>query len=219
LERSQESLDSLRDSIRGDLKIEGLFPAEESGLIFLGSPGVGKTTTVSKVAHLLTSKKRPVNLISLDADRIGSVASMKELSKQIRCPLRVVGRISDLPKILYKEMRRGPMLIDTPGTEVNNILEDIKDIFPSGFPVRKCFLIDSSMNASSALKAWQNCKADMIDSIGFTKLDMASHYGDLYNISMLVNRPLSFITTGPSVPDDIRIPTTEFLAGLITGGN
>ncbi len=218
LERSQETLDSLKNSIKGDLKIQGLLPAEESGLIFLGPPGVGKTTTVSKIAHLFASKRRPVNLISLDSERIGSIANMKELSKQLRCSLRVVKRVSDLPKIIYREMGRGPMLIDTPGTEFNNILEDIKDIFPSGFPVKKCFLMDSSMNVSSALKAWQNCKVDMIDSIGFTKLDMATHYGGLYNISMLTSRPLSFITTGPSVPDDIRVPTPEFLAGLIIGG-
>src|SRR5208337_1429947 len=145
LERSKETLDSLKNSIKSDLKIQGLLPAEESGLIFLGPPGVGKTTTVSKVAHMLASKRRPVNLISLDADRIGAIANMKELSQQLRCPFRVVKRISDLPKILYKEMGRGPMLIDTPGTQYNNILEDIKDIFPSGFPVKKCFLMDSSM--------------------------------------------------------------------------
>ncbi|MGD0283771.1 MAG: AAA family ATPase [Dissulfurispiraceae bacterium] len=218
LERSTETLDSLKNSIKGDLKIQGLLPAEESGLIFLGPPGVGKTTTVSKVAHMFASKRKAVNLISLDADRIGAVASMKELSQQLKCPFRVVRRVSDLPKILYKEMRRGPMLIDTPGTEINNVLEDIKDIFPSGFPVKKCFLIDSAMNVSSALKTWQNCKMDMIDSIGFTKLDMATHYGSLYNISMLTSRPLSFITTGPGVPDDIRVPTQDFLAGLIIGG-
>src|SRR5271157_1237209 len=218
LERSKETLDSLKNSIKGDIKIQGLLPAEESGLIFLGPPGVGKTTTVCKVAHLFASKRKPVNLISLDADRIGSVANMKELSQQLRCPLKVVRRISDLPKILYKEMKRGPLLIDTPGAEFHNILEDIKDIFPSGFPVKKCFLIDSSMSVPSAIKAWQKCNIDMIDSIGFTKLDMATHYGGLYNISMLTSRPLSFITTGPGVPDDIRVPTLDFLAGLIIGG-
>jgi len=218
LERSEETLDSLKHSIKGDLKIQGLLPAEESGLIFLGPPGVGKTTTISKVAHMFASKRRPLNLISLDADRIGAIASMKELSQRLKCPLRVVRKVSDLPKILYREMTRGPMLIDTPGAKFNNVLEDIKDIFPSGFPIKKCFLIDSSMNVSSALKSWKSCNTDMIDSIGFTKLDMATHYGSIYNISMLTSRPLSFITTGPGVPDDIRVPTGDFLAGLIIGG-
>lgn len=208
----------MKNSIKGDIKIQGLLPAEESGLIFLGPPGVGKTTTVCKVAHLFASRRMPVNLISLDADRIGSVANMKALSQQLRCPLKMARRISDLPKMVYKEMKKGPLLIDTPGTEFHNILGDIKDIFPSGFPVKKCFLVDSSMSVSSALKAWKKCDSDMIDSIGFTKLDMATQYGGLYNISMLTSRPLSFITTGPGVPDDIRVPTSDFLAGLIIGG-
>jgi flagellar biosynthesis protein FlhF len=218
LERSQETLDSLKNSIKRDVKIQGLLPAEEGGLIFLGPPGVGKTTTMSKVAHLISSKRKVLNLISLDADRIGPVANVRELSQKLRCPLKVVRRITDLPRILYKEMKKGPLLIDTPGSEFKNILDDIKDIFPSGFPVKKCFLIDSSMSTPSAMKAWQSCDIGMIDSIGFTKLDMATQYGAIYNISMLTGRPLSFITTGPGVPGDIKVPTLDFLAGLIIGG-
>ena len=218
LERSQESIDSLKGVIKKDLKIQGLLPAEEKGAIFIGPPGVGKTTTISKVAHMFASKRKYVNLISLDADRIGSIASMKELSKQLRCPLRVVRKISDLPKIVYREIQKGPLLIDTPGYECNGILEDIKDIFTTGFPLKKYFLIDASMSIQAALKAWQSCNTDMIDSIGFTKLDMATQYGSLYNISLMTSRPLSFITTGPGVPDDRRIPTSDFLAGLIIGG-
>ncbi len=218
LERAQESLDSLKGVIKSDLRIQGMLPAEESGLIFLGPPGVGKTTTMSKVAHLLSSNKKHVNLISLDDNRIGSIAYMKDLSKQLKCSLKVISKVSDLPKIVYKEMGRGPILIDTPGYEYKEILEDIRDIFPSGFPVKKCFLMDASMDTHAALKAWQSCNADMIDSIGFTKLDMASQYGSLYNLSLLTSRPLSFVATGPDVPDDIRIPTPEFLAGLIVGG-
>lgn len=218
LERAQDSLDSLKGVIKNDLKIQGMLPAEESGLIFLGPPGVGKTTTMSKVAHLLASKKKLVSLISLDDNRIGSMAYMKELSKQIKCPLRVIRNVSDLPKIVYREMGRCPVLIDTPGYEYKEILEDIREIFPSGFPMKKCFLMDATMDTQAALKAWQRCNPDMIDSIGFTKLDMAIQYGSLYNLSLLTSRPLSFVATGPNVPDDIRIPTPEFLAGLIVGG-
>lgn len=217
LERSQESLDSLKNVIKKDLKIQGLLPIDDSGLIFLGPPGVGKTTTMSKVAYLLASKRRHVHLISLDNSRIGSVAYMKELSKQLRCSLRVVKKVSDLPKIVYKDMARGPILIDTPGYEYKEILQDIKDIFPTGFPVKKCFLVDATMDTHAALKAWQNCNCDS-DSIGFTKLDMATQYGTLYNLLLLTGRPLSFLATGPDIPDDIRIPTSEFLSGLIIGG-
>lgn len=218
LERAQQTLDSLKSVIKQDVRIQGLSPMEEKGLIFLGPPGVGKTTSISKMAHLFAAKKKQVNLITLDSDRIGSVAHMKDLSRQIRCPLKVVRNISELPKIMYKEMQKGPILIDTPGSEYKEILEDIQEIFTSGFPVKKCFLLDSSMSMQSALKSWQGCNTDMIDSIGFTKLDMATQYGSLYNLSLLTSRPLSFVTTGPGVPDDIRVPSSEFLAGLIIGG-
>ncbi|MCL4456258.1 MAG: AAA family ATPase [Nitrospirae bacterium] len=218
LERSSDSLDSLKNALKRDLKIQGPMNADDNGLIFLGPPGVGKTTTMSKVAHALAAEKKHVNLISLDDNRIGSIAYMKDLSRQLRCPLKVIRKVSDLPKIVYREMGRGPILIDTPGYEYKGILEDIKDIFPSGFPVKRCFLMDATMDTQAAVKAWQGCNIDMIDSIGFTKLDMATQYGNLYNLSLLTGRPLSFIATGPDVPDDIRVPTPEFLAGLIIGG-
>jgi flagellar biosynthesis protein FlhF len=167
---------------------------------------------------MFTAKRKQVNLISLDANRIGAVASMKELSQQLRCPLKVIRKVSDLPKVIYKEMQRGPLLIDTPGYQYSGMLSNIKEIFSTGFPLKKCFLIDASMSASSAIKSWQSCHSDTIDSIGFTKVDMATQYGSLYNLSLLTSRPLSFITTGPGVPDDIRVPSSDFLAGLIIGG-
>lgn len=218
LERSQDSLDSLKNVIKQDVKIQGLLPAEERGIIFFGPPGVGKTTSISKIAHMFAAKRKQVSLISLDANRIGAVASMKELSQQLRCPLKVIRKISDLPKVIYKELQRGPLLIDTPGYQYSGMLNNIKEIFSTGFPLKKCFLIDASMSASSAIKSWQSCRSDTIDSIGFTKVDMATQYGSLYNLSLLTSRPLSFITTGPGVPDDIRVPSSDFLAGLIIGG-
>ncbi|MCL0062103.1 hypothetical protein M1N62_03990 [Thermodesulfovibrionales bacterium] len=218
LERSQESIDSLRSVIKQDIKTQNLLSAEGNGLIFLGPSGVGKTTTMSKIAHLMTSKKNYATLMSLDEGRVGSIAHMKELSKQLRCQLKVIKRVSELPKIIYKEIGRGPILIDTPGYEYKEILEDIREIFPSRFPLKRCFLMDASMNMQSSLKAWQHCNNDMIDYIGFTKIDMAAQYGNIYNLSLLTSLPLSLITTGTDVPGDIEIPTPEFLANLITGG-
>lgn len=218
LERSLDSLDSLKGVIKDDVKIKGLMPGDERGLMFFGPPGVGKTTTISKVAHMYAARKKPATIVSLDAYRIGAVASLKELSLQLRFPLKVVKKVSELPKVVYKEMQRGPLLIDTPGYEYSAMLKEVKDLFAAGFPLKKCFLLDASMSTPSAIKAWQSCHTDMIDSIGFTKVDMATQYGGLYNLSLLTSRPLSFITTGPAVPDDIRVPSSDFMAGLIIGG-
>lgn len=218
LERAKESIDSLKEVIGNDLKIEGLKQAEERGLVFLGPSGVGKTTTMAKVAQMLADKDKKVSLISLDEDRIGSIAEMKILSGRLKCPLKTIKKMSDLPKVVYKDIHRGPILIDTPGHSFKETLNDIKEIFPSGFPLKKCFLMDASINTDAALKAWKSCDSGSIDSIGFTKLDLATQYGGLYNLSLLTGRPLSLLTTGPDVPDAIRVPSAQFLAGLVIGG-
>lgn len=218
IDRSGETVGSLLSSIKQEVKVRKLVPTDEMGFMFFGSPGIGKTTTMSKVAHMLSTPRRPVTLISLDSQRISSVAYMKELSRQLKCDVRLVKNAGELPKIIYKESERGPILIDTPGNDCEQVLRQTKEVFSSGFPLKKCFLMDASMDMPASLKSWQQAAPYAIDTIGFTKLDLATQYGNLCNLSMLTGQPLSFLTDGPDVPDDIKIPTPDYIAGLIAGG-
>ncbi len=143
---------------------------------------------------------------------------MKELSQELRCDLKVTKRVSDLPRMVYRDIERGPVLVDTPGYNYRELLRDIEDVFSSGFPLTRCLLMDAAMNAQAAERIWQNINAGLIDTIGFTKLDIAAQYGSLYNLALLSSRPVSFVTNGPSVPDDIRMPSPDFVASLIAGG-
>lgn len=218
VERSRESIDSLKKVISQDMKIQGMSPIEERGIIFIGPPGVGKTTTLSKIAHMIQSKKRTVSIITLDDNRISTLAHFKEMSRLLKCPVKSIKKISDLPKILYKEIGKTSILIDTPGYESKEILGGLDEIFPSGFPLKKCFVIDTSINETTSLKLWEDCNKYGLDSIGFTKLDLATQFGNLYNLAIITGRPVSFMTTGPDIPFDIKIPTSEFVAGLVVGG-
>ena len=218
LERSGDTVGSLVDAIKAGVRVRRPVPSEERGYMFIGPAGIGKTTTMSKVAHMFSSYKKHVSLISLDSRRISSVAYMKELSRQLKCDLKFVRNVSELPRIVYKDSDKGPVLIDIPGNEYEGILKQTNDVFSSGFPLGKCLLIDASMDMPSAMKTWHNAAPYSIDTIGFTRLDLAGHYGNLYNLAMLTGRPLSFVTDGPDVPKDIRVPTPDFIAGLITGG-
>jgi flagellar biosynthesis protein FlhF len=218
LEKAGETVGSLMSAIKQEVKVRRLIPSEERGYMFFGPPGIGKTTTMSKVAHMLSSHKRQVSLVSLDSQRIGSIAYLKELSRQLKCDLKLVKSVNELPKIIYKESERGAVLVDTPGSEYGQILRQTKEVFSSGFPLNKCFLMDASMDIVSTMKLWQQAVPYAIDTIGFTRLDLATQYGNLYNLSTLTGRPLSFVTDGPDVPEDIRVPTPDYIAGLITGG-
>ncbi len=218
LERTDETVESLKSAIAQDVKVQGFSAPDERGFLFLGAPGVGKTTTLSKVAHLLRVKHKRLSIISLDSERIGSFAHMKELSQELGCDLKVTKKVSDLPRMIYRDIERGPVLVDTPGYNYRELLGDIADVFSSGFPLTRCLLMDAAMNAQAVERIWQNINTGLIDTIGFTKLDIAAQYGSLYNLSLLSGRPVSFITNGPSVPDDIRMPSPDFVAGLIAGG-
>jgi len=218
LEKSGETVGSLMSAIKQEVKVRRLIPSEERGYMFFGPSGIGKTTTMSKVAHMLSSHRRQVSLVSLDSQRIGSIAYLKELSRQLKCDLKLVKSVSELPKIIYKESERGAVLVDTPGSDYGQILRETKEVFSSGFPLNKCFLMDASMDMTSSMKLWQQAIPYAVDTIGFTRLDLATQYGNLYNMSTLTGRPLSFVTDGPDVPEDIRVPTPDYIANLITGG-
>ncbi len=218
LERSGETVGSLINAIKSEVRVKRPVPSEERGYMFFGPPGIGKTTTMSKVAHMLASYKRQVSIVSLDSQRISSIAYMKELSRQLRCDVKFAKHVSELPRIIYKDSERGPVLVDTPGHGYEQLLSQTKEVFSSGFPINKCFLMDASVDMHSATKIWQNAAPYAIDTIGFTRLDLASQFGNLYNLSILTGRPLSFVTDGPDVPKDIRVPTPGYIAGLVTGG-
>jgi flagellar biosynthesis protein FlhF len=219
VEKAGDTAGSLISAISGDLKVSGKAVYEENGYMFFGPPGTGKTTTMSKVAYMLSNRGRKVCLVTLDSRRIGSIAYMKELSRQLRCDLKFADKVSDLPGIIYKESQKGPaLLVDTPGNNYGEIMKATRELFPNAFPLNKLFLMDASMDMASAARLWEQTIPYSMDTIGFTKLDMATQYGNIYNISLLAGRPCAFLADGPSVPDDIRIPTCDYVAGLVAGG-
>ncbi len=209
----------LREVIEEDVKVEPPLAGKEKGMIFLGPPGVGKTTSLSKIAHVLREKDKKVSIVTLDTDRVGQVAFVKELAGRLGCRLELVRDVDSLPGVVYREMESGFVLVDTPGTIDEKVCEGIRDFFPAPFPLKKCFLIDASVTPSSASKLWErNPLKDTIEAVGFTKLDLTASFGNIINVIKVTGKPVSFISTGTRIPEDIKIPTTEFIASLIAGG-
>lgn len=218
VERAKDSIESLKNVIKKDIKVQDAEYNDSDAMIFMGPSGAGKTTTMSKIAYMMAARRKRVSLVSLDHQRIGSIAALKDLSRHLRCQLKVIKNVSELPRLIYKDAERSTILVDTPGYAYKNISRDLKDFFPGNSGVKRCYLMDSTMNTNTSLSYWQNGCSDTIDTIAFTKLDMATQYGALYNLSMLTGRPMSYLATGPDVPDDIKVPNSDFLANLIIGG-
>lgn len=187
---------------------------------FIGPTGVGKTTTIAKIAakEAIGNNKR-VAMITLDTYRIGAVEQLKTYADILNIPLDVVVKKEDLQKALQKFSKYDLILIDSTGRSYKNT-EQIKELkqYVSEIENMSTYLVLSLTTKYRDIKA-------IIDSysiVGFdkyilTKIDESSGYGNIINIAKYIHKPLSYICTGQNVPDDIEKASIDKLFYFIWG--
>jgi flagellar biosynthesis protein FlhF len=188
----------------------------------IGPTGVGKTTTIAKLAaNLKLKEKHRVGLITLDTYRIAAVDQLKRYADIIGAPLRVVNGADDLREAMAAMSDCDFLLIDTAGRSPNDTLKlnELKSLLDVAEP-DEVHLVLSSTASPECLQLAINRFADVrVDKVIFTKLDEAAHVGSVLNVLRRVNKCLSYITTGQDVPDDIEVGKGRRLAQLILGGS
>ena len=180
--------------------------------MFLGPTGVGKTTTLAKIAARLSLvENKKIGLITADTYRIAAVEQLKTYSEILGIPLEVIYEASELQDAIEKFKDKDYILIDTAGrshkskelkSDYDDLVRYLKDV--------KIYLVMSMTTSFKDLKS-------IIDSYGFlkeyrllfTKLDEATSYGNILNLKVLTGKPLSYFTIGQSVPDDIEVADKE----------
>ncbi|HWE02900.1 MAG TPA: flagellar biosynthesis protein FlhF [Tepidisphaeraceae bacterium] len=186
----------------------------------IGPTGVGKTTTIAKLAaNLKLRDKHRVGLITLDTYRIAAVDQLKRYADIIGAPLRVVNGVDDLREAMYAMRDVDFLLIDTAGRSPNDMLKlnELKSLLTTAEP-DEVHLVLSSTSSPECLQLAINRFSDVrVDKIIFTKIDEAAHVGVVLNVLRKVNKSLSYITTGQDVPDDIEVGKSRRLAQLILG--
>lgn len=216
LVENSKDMDELRKSIEQKIKKTHKSFNDERGFIFYGLPGVGKTTTIFKIGQALRASNEKIMVLSLD-QRISSVAYIKEVALKLKCEAKFVRDHRELYRTIHKEIDRARLLIDTPGdahiNEATRLKELLKDL-----PVRKCFLIDASMATQSSFKALKSVDSNAIDCIGFSKLDLAYNYGNLYNLSVVTGKPVSFLTSGAYGDMNCQIFPPDSITNFVVGG-
>ncbi len=187
---------------------------------FVGPTGVGKTTTLAKIAAKLSLvDERRVALITADTYRIAAVDQLKTYSEILSIPLDVVYEADDIIEVLQKHADYDYILVDTAGR--NHKLAEGKDDLKA--------LIDAADNAQVFLVMSLTSSAQDVESILksyrflddykliFTKMDEAETLGCLLNAKYISAKPLSFITIGQSVPDDIVVADADRLTKALLG--
>jgi flagellar biosynthesis protein FlhF len=185
---------------------------------FIGPTGVGKTTTIAKLAviHALKMKKS-VAFITLDDRRIGAVEQLKVNAKIIGIPLEIASNKKELKRALKRLSNRDVILIDTPGMSQKNEYQvnELKSIL-DGLPhIRIHLLMSATSNNYTLKEILEKFKAISIDRLIFSKLDESTTFGNIVNQLCKSKIPVSYFSNGQEVPEHIEIASLERLVSLI----
>ena len=193
-------------------------------VFFLGSTGVGKTTTIAKIASKLKlERNQNIALATADTYRIAAVEQLKTYANILSAPLKVIYSPDELGEIKEEMEQYDICLIDTAGCSHKNKeqLSDIQKLLEQ-IPVseREVYLVLNAATKYSDLKEIADVYKDMTDySLIFTKLDETSTTGVLLNMRLYTDHPLSYVTWGQNVPDDIGKLDAQKIAKKLLGGN
>jgi flagellar biosynthesis protein FlhF len=214
-------------------KLEQMLPANLTGAVarpatgvgcrsicLIGPTGVGKTTTIAKLAAAFKLRQRQkVGLITIDTYRIAAVDQLRTYANIIGVPLKVVLTPAELAAAMREMSDCDTILIDTAGRshmdqmKLNELSQFISVAKPS-----EVHLVLSSTTTQEAMEAAiEQFSKIRVDQIIFTKLDEAVSFGVLLNVARTASRALSYLTTGQDVPDNIEVGQPRRLAKLILG--
>lgn len=187
---------------------------------FVGPTGVGKTTTLAKLAARLSLvDNRNVGLITADTFRIAAVEQLKTYSEILGIPLTVIYEAEEMNDALHKYRDKDYILVDTAGrshkneeleSDLSNLIQRVEN--PEIFLVIS--LTTGYKDIESILESYQFL-GDY--KLLFTKLDEASSVGNILNARVASGKPLSYFAIGQSVPDDIEIADSEKVARKLLG--
>lgn len=206
-------------------RVEGI--KLESGkrkiVALLGPTGVGKTTTIAKLAanFTLVEGKR-VALITADTYRIAAVEQLKTYGEIIGVPVEVVFTREELKAALERQSGKDLILIDTAGRSPKNRrhLKEIEELFCDLPDVEVYLVVSATTKPRDALDIIaQFAPAGGHYKLIITKIDESDTLGTVVNIMYNSKAVLSYLSNGQSVPDDIELADPEKLTGLILREN
>lgn len=196
--------------------------ADSSRIVaFIGPTGVGKTTTIAKIAALhVLGGVRKVGLITTDTFRIAAVDQLRTYANILSVPLRVVYHPHELQGAIDSLNDCDLILVDTAGRNFMKpkpIEETLDLLVATHFD--EVHLVLSLTSKPEDLDSIVSAFHDVpVTQVLLTKLDETRTYGSFLNILLEYGRPVSYVTMGQNVPDDISVASVERLMKLTAGG-
>ena len=188
----------------------------------LGPTGVGKTTTIAKLAAYFSLQKGiRVSLITADTYRISAVEQLKTYAEIMGLQLEIVYAPQELAKALAKCKGSQLVLLDTAGRSPKNQeqLEELQLLLSQVPQAEKHLVLSLTTCNRDALEIAKRFSVCAPDKVLFTKLDEASRCGVILNVLQQFPMKLSYVTNGQNVPDDLQIVSPAWLAKELLRGD
>lgn len=195
-------------------------------VMLVGPTGVGKTTSVAKLAarySYLMQKKYKVGLVVLDTYRIGAVEQLMQYARMMKLGIETVVDPIDFASALDSLKYCDYILIDTMGsspydrTKIEKIYEclDGNDI---KYNIDVVLVMPSSIKYEDLKATYENFSSLNIDTLMFTKLDETRGFGNIFSLAYETKKPISYFSVGQEVPEDLVCASSDFLVECLLNG-
>lgn len=213
-------IDRIAECIHSSAPAAGGKPGSPSVIALVGPTGVGKTTTIAKLAaNIALRERKTVGLVTLDTYRIAAVEQLRTYARIIDVPLEVVLTPGELSEAVARLSDCSLILMDTAGRSQRDALKmnDLKAFFDKYRPTQTHLVVSAASDGATLADTIDRFSVFRPDCVLLTKLDELQAAGRLLDAVRAAGRPISYVTTGQDVPDDIEPARPRDLAVLIAG--
>ncbi len=212
------------DYLSAFFKVTGPISLKENSptvVIFVGATGVGKTTTIAKLAaDYYLHRKKKVGIITIDTYRIAAVDQLRTYSNILGIPMNVAYTPKELEESLEAMRGEDLILIDTAGRSQRNSMHmsELRVYVDICKPDEIYLLLSATTKYSDIKDIVKKFSVLGESKLIFTKLDETTTFGNILNTVYEFDKSLAYVTTGQNVPDDIEVAEVNKLSHLIIYG-
>lgn len=202
-------------------RIENIDMKRRRIIMLVGPTGVGKTTTIAKLAtHYSLKHKYKVGLISLDSYRIGAYEQLAFYAKKLKVSINQVSDTAEFERSLEDLKYCDYILIDTIGSSQNDKqkLDILKRFANNDYNIDVNLVLSATTKFEDLRDIYGAFSILNIDTLIFSKLDESKGFGNIFSLLYDTKKPLSYLTIGQEVPEDIMVARNDFLAECIING-